>query len=196
MNLLLAPELPVLNVGMGVAGAGLATVLSQAVSVILCLWAIYRRWPLLQVSWQKAMLVAEEVRYHLNMGFPMAFQSSIIAIGSISVTVALNQLGPLAIASYGAASKIEQIVILVLMSFGIAMATYVGQNFGAAQFDRIRQGVRQMTYLSVGVALVLKILKLFPQSLKTCFSKFSYILRIQKSQSGLKGISILIKHNV
>ena len=144
----------IVNVGMGVAGAGFATVLSQAVSVVLCLWAIHRRWPLLQVSWQKAMLVAEEIRYHLNMGFPMAFQSSIIALGSISVTVALNQLGPLAIASYGAASKIEQIVILVLMSFGIAMATYVGQNFGAAQFDRIRQGVRQMTFLSVGVALV------------------------------------------
>ena len=148
----------IVNFNMGVAGAGVATVISQGVSVVLCLIAIYRKWPLLQLTFKSNMFPKAEVLYHTRIAFPMAFQSSIIAIGSISVTVALNNLGSLAVASYAAATKIDQVVILILMSFGIAMATYVGQNFGAKEYERIRQGVRQVTFLSVGIAIVSGIL--------------------------------------
>ena len=144
----------IVNFKIGVAGAGVATVISQAVSVVLCLIAIYRKWPLLQLTFKANMLPKDEFLYHARIAFPMAFQSSIIAIGSISVTVALNNLGPLAVASYAAATKIDQVVILILMSFGIAMATYVGQNFGAKEYARIQQGVRQVTFLSVGIAII------------------------------------------
>lgn len=139
--------------GMGVAGAGIATIISQSLAVVLCLVAIYRHWPLLRLQFSHVDIRKDELFYHCKIAFPMAFQASIIAIGAISVTMALNKLGAVAVASFSAAQKIEQVVILILMSFGVAMATYVGQNFGAKQFERIRQGVKQITILSILVSV-------------------------------------------
>lgn len=146
---------------LGVAGAGIATVTAQGLSVLLCFIAIYRKWPLLQVEPHLSSIRRDEVLYSSKIAFPMAFQSSIIAIGAIAVTVALNGLGPIAVASYAAATKVDQVVILILMSFGITMATYVGQNFGAQEYERIRQGVRQVTYFSVAIAIVSGIILFF-----------------------------------
>ncbi len=61
----------------------------------------------------------------------MAFQASIIAIGTIMVQIALNQLGPTSVAAHAAAQKIDQLAILPMMSFGVTMATYSAQNYGA-----------------------------------------------------------------
>ncbi|MDO4775659.1 MAG: MATE family efflux transporter [Aerococcaceae bacterium] len=142
------------QLGMGVGGAGLATIISQALAVVLCLMSIYHKWTLLRPNFTKRNLRADEVWYHCRIAFPMAFQASIIALGAISVTMALNRLGAVAVASFSAAHKVELVVILILMSFGVAMATYVGQNFGAKQFERIKQGVRQLTILSVFMSVV------------------------------------------
>ncbi|MBK0347951.1 MATE family efflux transporter [Aerococcaceae bacterium zg-ZJ1578] len=139
--------------GLGVAGTAIATILSQGLAVTLCLIAIHKQWPILKVRLDVG-IKKEELMYHLRIALPMAFQSSIIAIGTIAVTMALNALGAVAVASYSAAQKVDQVVILILMSFGVAMATYVGQNFGARKFDRIRQGVRSISILSVAVAIV------------------------------------------
>lgn len=138
----------------GVMGAGIATIISQGLSVALCLVMIRRNFPLLRLNWRQLDLRKDEVLQHCKIAFPMAFQMSIIAIGAISVSMALNKIGAVAVASYAACQKIEQVALLVLMSFGVAMGTYVGQNYGAKQYDRIRQGVRQVTYLSMGVSVV------------------------------------------
>lgn len=139
---------------MGVAGAAYATVSAQLIAVIICIYVIHKHVPELQVRLNDFKIVGEEFLHHCRLGFPMGFQASIIAVGSVSVTIALNTLGPGAVAGYSAASKIDQIIILVLMSFGIAMATYVGQNFGAKEFHRIIIGVRQTTYVSLAVAIL------------------------------------------
>lgn len=142
----------IVNFEIGVAGAAYATIIAQLIAVIICVYVIYKHVPELQVRLEDFKIVRSELMHHCHLGFPMGFQASIIAIGSVSVTMALNTLGPNAVAGYSAASKIDQIIILVLMSFGIAMATYVGQNFGAKEFHRIIVGVRQTTFLSLGVA--------------------------------------------
>lgn len=146
---------------MGTFGAGFATIISQGVAVVLLLWTIQRKWPLLQFDWKHFRVLREELFQHWKIGLPMAFQSSIIAIGSLSVTFALNQLGPLAVAGFTASQKIDQVVNLILMSFGVAMATYVGQNFGAGKFDRIKQGVRSITFLTLSVAIIAGIVLAF-----------------------------------
>ena len=79
----------------------------------------------------------------------MGFQSSIIAIGMVVVQFALNTLGTTEIAAYTAAMKLDNLGILPLMSFGIAMATYVGQNHGAEKPHRIRQGIFQCCIISI-----------------------------------------------
>lgn len=146
---------------MGTFGAGFATVISQGVAVALLLWTIHKKWPLLQIDWKYLKAQKSELFQHWKIAFPMAFQSSIIAIGSLSVTFALNQLGPIAVAGFTASQKIDQVVNLILMSFGVAMATYVGQNYGAGKFDRIKQGVRSVTVLTLSVAIFAGILLSF-----------------------------------
>lgn len=145
----------------GTFGAGFATVISQGVSVVLLIWTIRSKWPLLQIDWKHLKVEKEELLYHWKIGLPMAFQASIIAIGALSVTFALNQLGPLAVAGFTASQKIDQVVSLILMSFGVAMATYVGQNYGAHQFDRIKAGVRSVTFLTLTVAICAGIFLIF-----------------------------------
>lgn len=142
----------IVYLGLGVGGTAIATIVSQAVAVSLCIWAIHSKWPILKVRFDVGIR-REELGYHLKIALPMAFQASIIAIGAISITAALNALGPVAVAAYSASQKIDQIIILVLMSFGVAMATYVGQNFGARKFDRIHVGIRKVSILSVTVAI-------------------------------------------
>ena len=108
----------------GVAGAGWATVISQVISSILCVIYISKRIPLLQVHAADFKGVFKEIGTHARIGLPMAFQSSIIAVGSIFMQSALNGLGTTSVAATTSATKIDQLASLPMMSFGITMATF------------------------------------------------------------------------
>lgn len=139
---------------MGVAGAAVATVFSQLVSGGLCLLYMFRRFPVLRLQrrdWipERRMLLNES-----RVGLPMGFQMSIIAIGALILQIALNRLGSTAIAGFIAAQKIDQLANQPMMSFGITMATYAAQNYGAGNMRRIRAGVRRCILMSVGFSIV------------------------------------------
>lgn len=140
---------------MGVAGAGVATVLAQLMSGVLCIFYIRHRQPLLCIRKEDFRPDAQNLALHLKTGFPMAFQSSIIAIGSLILQSALNRLGATSVAAYTAAQKIETIATMPINSFGMAMSTYAAQNYGAGKIDRIRQGVNQCILLSCGFSIVM-----------------------------------------
>ncbi|WP_057896061.1 MATE family efflux transporter [Liquorilactobacillus oeni] len=139
----------ILVLKMGVEGAGYATVIAQVFSVFLCIVYIIKKIPLLQVRKRdfKAVTLVE-LKRHLYVGLPMAFQTSIIAIGSIMVQAALNGLGTTAVAAATAAGKIDQVAIQPMMSFGVAMATFTAQNYGAGKYERILKGVKQCLIVS------------------------------------------------
>ncbi|MFH8250438.1 MATE family efflux transporter [Microbacterium sp. B2969] len=141
--------------GWGVGGAALATVVSQAVSVILCLEFVRRRMPVLHVRREDWRVSRADIGQHLRLGLPMGFQASIIAIGTLSVQVALNELGADAVAAYTAASRVDGLAVALLQSLGLAVSMYVAQNHGGGRPDRIRRGVAQATWISVGAAIVL-----------------------------------------
>ena len=139
---------------MGVAGAAVATVFSQLVSGGLCLLYMFRRFPVLRLQrrdWipERRMLLNES-----RVGLPMGFQMRIIAIGAMILQIALNRLGSTAIAGFIAAQKIDQLANQPMMSFGITMATYAAQNYGAGNMRRIRAGVRRCILMSVGFSIV------------------------------------------
>ncbi|WP_034992495.1 MATE family efflux transporter [Liquorilactobacillus vini] len=139
---------------MGVSGAGIATVIAQFLSVLLCIGYIMRHIPLLQVHKQDFQSITwKKIAHHLYIGLPMAFQASIIAIGSIMIQSAINGLGTTAVAATTAASKIDQIATLPMMSLGIGMATFTAQNYGAKLYDRILLGVKQCLLVSIGFSL-------------------------------------------
>lgn len=150
----------ILGLKLGVGGAALATVLAQLISTIFSFWHIYKYSPLLQVSRSDLKWDSKDIRIHLHAGLPMGFQSSIIAIGALVLQGALNTLGTDAVAATTAAQRIDQVATLPLMSFGITMATFAAQNYGAKQFDRILVGVKQALFMSMGFGLFMGIIEI------------------------------------
>lgn len=151
----------ILGIGMGTEGAGIATVVAQLLSSILCI--LYIRWkvPALRIGLRHFKCTKADWLLHCKLGLPMGFQSSIIALGTIVVQFALNTLGTTEIAAYTAALKLDNLGVLPLMSFGIAMATYVGQNHGANKPHRIRQGVFQCSIISLIFAVLIGMIDVF-----------------------------------
>ncbi|WP_439425775.1 MATE family efflux transporter [Oenococcus alcoholitolerans] len=138
----------------GIAGAAFATVFAQFVAGGLSFIYIYRVLPVLKVGKKDFKFDWVDMREHLKYGLPMAFQSSIIAIGSVILQTALNSLGTDSVASSGAASRIDQLATLPMMSIGITMATFTAQNLGARLYSRIMIGLRQ-SLITSGIWAVL-----------------------------------------
>lgn len=126
---------------MGVFGAAFATVLSQAVSGILCLIYICSKVELLHLHKDDWKLDKHYVNFLLMMGLPMGFQYSITAIGSVILQSAVNSLGSTAVASMTAASKISIFMCCPFDALGSTMATYGGQNVGAGKLERLDKGM-------------------------------------------------------
>jgi putative MATE family efflux protein len=139
----------------GVGGAALATVVAQAVSVALCLEFVRRRLPMLHLRRADWRVTRDDLREHLRLGLPMGFQASIIAIGTLTVQVALNTLGSEAVAAYTTASRVDGLAVAFLSSLGLASSMYAAQNLGGRRPDRIRRGVVEGTWMAIaaGVAL-------------------------------------------
>ncbi|HIQ58061.1 MAG TPA: MATE family efflux transporter [Candidatus Merdivicinus intestinavium] len=138
----------------GVAGAAYATVISQGVSALLCLVYMVRKFPLLRIRGEDWSLSGSHVRRMLGIGVPMGLQFSITAVGSIILQSAVNSLGSSAVAAIAAGSKVQMLLTQPLETMGITMATYCGQNMGAMRVDRIRQGIRQATWVSLAYSVL------------------------------------------
>ncbi|WP_196592796.1 MATE family efflux transporter [Pectinatus sottacetonis] len=134
--------------GLGIVGAAAATVICQLISAVLCLLYIKKKMPVLHIKKSDCWPTAAFVWAHLRIGLPMGFQASIIALGAIILQVSLNNLGEFAVAGYAAAQKIDMIAVMPMMSFGMAMAAYTAQNYGARKIQRINQGVKKCILMS------------------------------------------------
>lgn len=140
----------ILGAGMGVAGAAVATVAAQTVSGALCILYIGKKFPALHVRRADfRALRGAELWQHARLGLPMGFQASIIGIGVIALQYVLNAQGELTVAAFTTAQKLEQLTCQPFSSFGMTMATFAAQNYGAGQNARIRQGVRQCAAMSL-----------------------------------------------
>ena len=140
---------------MGAAGA---TVISQGISGVLCLFYIIRKVPLLRLTRDDRHLSGDLLRTQIRIGIPMALQYSITAVGTMMVQSALNILGSTLVAAYTAAGKIEQIVTQAYVAMGTTMATYGAQNMGAGDVSRIRQGFKASTIIGIIYAVVSAVL--------------------------------------
>ena len=132
----------------GIPGAAWAMIVSQFLGGLIAWIYIWRKVPALRIQRQDWQVDWPFLWQHIRVGMPMAFQTSIIAIGAVILQVALNGLGPISVAAFSAAQKVETIALMPMMSFGIAMAAYTAQNYGAGKFNRIRQGVNQCIMMS------------------------------------------------
>ena len=139
---------------LGVAGAALATVLSQFVSAAACHIYAVKRYPALRPGKRHFNAVFSEARAHFRIGLPMALQFSVTAVGIMILKAYLNRFGSLVIAGYTAASKVENLVTQPFNALALTMEVYCGQNFGAGNRERIRKGIKS----SIGIGTICVIL--------------------------------------
>lgn len=138
----------------GIAGAAIATVIAQGVSGFYCLVRL-RRIDILAMERSCFRLEGRLAARLVMLGLPMAAQNAIIAVGGMIIQGVVNSFGVVFIAGYTAANKMYGLLEMAAISFGYAMVTYVGQNLGAGKPDRIRQGVKTASIVSVAVSALI-----------------------------------------
>ena len=143
---------------MGVSGAAVATLVSQMLSVVLCLIRIRQGFPVLHLSRAHFALSRGQVLSLYKSGLSMGLMSSLVNFGSLVLQSGINQLGTNIIVAHTAARKVFEIWGLPVSVLGSSMATYCGQNYGAGRYDRIRQGMKSVLILGAvwdGIVFVL-----------------------------------------
>ncbi|WP_105205274.1 MATE family efflux transporter [Neobittarella massiliensis] len=141
--------------GMGVLGVALATVLSQILSAVLVVLTLSRS------EGQPYQLTLSQVRFSkgvlgsvFRVGIPAGLQSNMYTVSNIILQSCINSFGTNTVAAWTAFGKIDGFFWMIMGAFGVSITTFVGQNFGAQKYHRVRQSVRVCLGLSFGVALV------------------------------------------
>ena len=132
----------------GIAGAAFATIISQTVSAIYC-FVVLRKMDIMALARSDFDGQDAPDGRLLRLGFPMAAQNVIIAIGGLCVQFVINGFGSLYVAGFTATNKMYGLLELAALAFGFAMTTYVGQNLGAGEIKRIKEGVKSGTFMAV-----------------------------------------------
>lgn len=138
----------------GVAGAAVATVASQGVSGVACLFYMRRKYPILRMTKEERRFDLHSCGVLCAMGIPMGLQYSITAIGSIVLQSSVNALGSLYVAAVAAGAKVFQLLACPFDAMGATMATYCGQNVGACKLDRLGRGIRACSLLGLGYSAI------------------------------------------
>ena len=146
---------------MGIAGAAIATVISQGVSVVLCVIYIYAKTPFLVPHKEDFAVDGELMKDLAGQGYAMAVMGSIVSCGSIILQSGINSLGTDIIAGHVAARKIYAVCNLPFISIGTAISTFIGQNMGADQPDRILKSLRIGVIYNIIAAAVVTVFLFF-----------------------------------
>lgn len=152
----------ILVIPMGVAGAAVATVISQIVSVLLCAWWLAKKMRVIRTRDSEGLPLTKLSGIHLKdicvMGMPLGIAHSACYIGNVVLQSSINTLGTVAAAAQICGERIRTIATLPMESVGMAMATYAGQNFGAKRMDRIHAGIRAGMTIQIAYCIIAWIL--------------------------------------
>ena len=151
----------VAGLGLGVGSAAIATTVSQGVSAALCFTHVLRVDAPYRVSIRKIRFHKESLFEIIRYGLPSGVQNSVIALANVVVQTNINSFGKAAMAGCGSYSKLEGFAFLPVTCFTQALSTFVGQNLGAGQHDRVKKGVAFGVVCSCGIAELIGILSFF-----------------------------------
>ena len=126
----------------GVWSAAVATVISQAISVVLCLMQLSRKTARYHLQWAKLRIDREMLGQIVRYGLPSGIQNSVIGFANVIVQANINTFGKITIAACGTYSKLEGFAFLPITSFTMALTTYTSQNLGAREYGRAKKGAR------------------------------------------------------
>lgn len=160
----------ILVLGWGVAGAAIATVVAQGISAALCYFYMYRHFPIMKMEKGEEQFDSTLAKNMLGIGVPMGLQFSITAIGSIMLQSSNNALGTACVAAFTAAMRIKMFFLCPFETLGIAMATYVGQNYGAGKPERVWQGIKSSSLMmAIYAVFTFAVLMLFSRQILYMF---------------------------
>lgn len=161
--------------GLGVEWAAIATVASQAASAMLCLFQLTRKGTVYQLRWKMLRIDGKSLGEIIRYGLPTGVQNSVIGLANTMVQGNINTFGDVAMAACGTYSLVEGYVFLPIMSFSLAMTSFIGQNLGAKEYDRAKQGARFGIITSIVMAEIIGVVLFF-------FGKYAVLLFIRNEE--------------
>ncbi len=144
----------VVGFDMGVAGAAWATVLSQAVSATLVMAVLMRSHTACRVEIRRIRFHGDLLARIVRIGLPMGLQSVMYSISNVIIQAFINSFGTDVSAAWSAWGRLDGLFWMVLNAFSISITTFVGQNFGARRYDRVKKGVRECLAMAFAVSLL------------------------------------------
>ena len=179
----------ILVMGMGVEGAAYATVISQAISGVLCFLYMRSHFPILRMTREERKFNLRMAKILCGIGVPMGLQYSITAIGSVILQTAVNGLGSLYVAAISAGNKLTLFFTCPFEALGATMATWAGQNVGAGKIDRVKEGVKYALLIGCVYAVAAFVIL-------TLFSKYLALLFLDADEvSTIGNVSLFLFGN-
>lgn len=182
----------VANLGLGVSGVALATIIAQAVSAVLCLLRLARLRDLFSL---KIQYIRPNHRYSVNiikLGLPSGLTQAILSMAMIVVQSLTNSFGEMFIAANVIVMRVDGFAMLPNFSFGTAMTTYAGQNVGAKEYERVVKGAKQGTAIAVFTTTVLTtLILLFGKQLMGIFTDTVELVELSRRMMGIIAVGYI-----
>jgi putative MATE family efflux protein len=145
----------IMGFGMGVEGAAIATVIAQCLSAVACVWYMVRRFSIFRMHKSDWQVHGQTLAAILKIGLPVVLQTMLLAAGDMTIAAVVNSFGADVTAAYATASRIMMTVMMLGMNLAMAFAVFAGQNLGAGNFARIRQGFRDTIKIMLAMSLLM-----------------------------------------
>ena len=157
--------------GMGVDGAALATIISECISMLLVINLLMRTKNEYKVTLKNLKIDFSILKQIVEIGVPAGLQGMIVSVSNVIVMAYINQFGSSGVAGFSCSNKIDNFMGLPVNSLMLAITTFVGQNLGARQYERVKQGVRAALVMSISIVVTLGVFVfLFSDSLMRIFT--------------------------
>jgi len=169
----------VAELGMGVGGVALATVIAQLISSVLCMLKLARMHQFFDFKLKYLKPVGSFVKTIVRLGLPSGLTQAIFSSAMIIVQALTNEFGEQFIAANVVIMRVDGFAMMPNFSFGTALTTFAGQNVGAGLYDRVSKGARQGTWIAVGVSTAITgIILLFGKSLMGVFTDTAELVEL------------------
>lgn len=148
----------VLKLNMGVVGVAIATILCQVISAILVIFALMKTRSSYRLDPHDLIFSRRQFGKILSIGIPAGVQSLMYSLSNVFIQTAINEFGTDAVAAWASFAKIDALYWMVISSFGIGVTTFIGQNYGARLYSRVRSCVRQGAVLMGAITIFFTII--------------------------------------
>lgn len=159
-------------IGWGLVGSAFATIISQCISATTCYFFIKKKYPELRIQKEDKKINSDYMKILLRQGVPMGLQFSFTGIGVLVLQTFLNGFTTNQIAGFSVAIRVQNILAYLFVALGSGIATFIGQNYGAKKFDRIKKAVNSTAIITIVLSIIMAIFMYFlGEEIATLFTK-------------------------